>query len=188
MAIIDYNIDLHWKIPEVLSQSECETFINLAHKIGFQKSTINHSTKGVIMDTNARNNERVVHDDPKIASDLFDKLKIHLPISMNSKQLVGLNERIRFYKYSPGEFFARHRDEILELKDGRTSYLTLLIYLNDDFKGGNTLIEGPYANPDKEIIQPQSGMAFLMQHSLIHEGETLTSGTKYILRSDVMYR
>jgi hypothetical protein len=31
-------------------------------------------------------------------------------------------------------------------------------------------------------------MALLFQHQLLHEGSEVTSGVKYVVRSDVMYR
>ena len=37
-------------------------------------------------------------------------------------------------------------------------------------------------------VTPRTGMALLFQHMLLHEGCVVTSGTKYALRSDVMYR
>jgi hypothetical protein len=42
---------------------------------------------------------------------------------------------------------------------------------------------------DYEIdVVPRTGMALLFQHRVWHEGCEVTSGVKYVLRSDVMYR
>ncbi len=35
-------------------------------------------------------------------------------------------------------------------------------------------------------VVPRRGMALLFRHHLLHEGATVTSGRKYVLRSDVM--
>mmetsp|Transcript_16760 Transcript_16760/g.20159 ORF Transcript_16760/g.20159 Transcript_16760/m.20159 type:complete len:206 (-) Transcript_16760:1355-1972(-) len=37
-------------------------------------------------------------------------------------------------------------------------------------------------------VQPQAGSALCFYHDLLHEGEQLQSGTKYIARTDVMYQ
>ena len=58
-----------------------------------------------------------------------------------------------------------------------------MIYLNDGFGGGATKFL------DYEIdVVPKTCMALLFQHRILHEGAVVTSGTKYVLRSDVMYR
>lgn len=61
------------------------------------------------------------------------------------------------------------------------SFLTVILYLNDDYSGGQTRF-GPVA------VQPKAGMALLFPHELRHEGEAVTAGTKEVLRTDVMYR
>ncbi|MEQ1701420.1 MAG: hypothetical protein ABMA25_15030, partial [Ilumatobacteraceae bacterium] len=33
---------------------------------------------------------------------------------------------------------------------------------------------------------PKTGMALLFQHRILHEGAVVTSGTKYVLRTDVI--
>jgi hypothetical protein len=56
-----------------------------------------------------------------------------------------------------------------------------MIYLNDDFTGGETLFENC-------TIRPQTGMALFFIHHIRHKGETVAAGRKYVLRTDVMYR
>ena len=34
----------------------------------------------------------------------------------------------------------------------------------------------------------QTGMGLLFQHPIIHEGAEVTRGTKYVIRTDLMYR
>lgn len=59
---------------------------------------------------------------------------------------------------------------------------TFMIYLNDDFTGGQTA----FYEFDVDVA-PRLGMALVFQHRLLHEGCTVRSGVKYVLRSDVMY-
>jgi hypothetical protein len=70
------------------------------------------------------------------------------------------------------------------------SYLTFLIYLNDNFQGGETkfylphqLSRGIVPKAGSILIFPQGNLA-----SLIHEGAAVTSGVKYVIRTDVLYR
>ena len=37
-------------------------------------------------------------------------------------------------------------------------------------------------------IKPKTGMALVFHHPLRHEGKEITSGTKYVLRTDIMYK
>ncbi len=61
-----------------------------------------------------------------------------------------------------------------------------MVYLNEAFEGGATrfFLREPHGEID---IVPQTGMALLFLHTLQHEGATVESGRKYVLRSDIMY-
>ncbi len=37
-------------------------------------------------------------------------------------------------------------------------------------------------------VQPRAGMALVFKHAILHEGSSVVAGTKYVLRTDVMYR
>lgn len=37
-------------------------------------------------------------------------------------------------------------------------------------------------------VLPKTGMALIFNHDTLHEGEPVTKGTKYIIRTEVMYR
>ena len=39
-----------------------------------------------------------------------------------------------------------------------------------------------------ESVAPAPGRALLFQHPILHEGSEVTSGIKYAIRSDIMYR
>ena len=94
---------------------------------------------------------------------------------------VGLNELFRFYRYQRGHRFKGHFDESYVRGDGEASCFTFMVYLNDNFQGGDTTFRGLR-------VRPQQGMALIFLHSLYHEGSEVTQGVKYVLRLDVMYR
>ncbi len=62
------------------------------------------------------------------------------------------------------------------------SFYSFLIYLNDDFEGGETAFR------NIGTVKPKKGTALVFRHRLRHEGKELISGVKYVLRTDVMYR
>ena len=81
----------------------------------------------------------------------------------------------------------------------------MVIYLNSDFEGGATsfLSEGGglnihaapcYINPlsslEKVIcsVMPRAGTAVFFNHDTLHEGQPVTQGTKYIIRTEIMFR
>ena len=113
---------------------------------------------------------------------------------------VGLNERLRFLRYQPHTYFKPHLDgsyrrhgEAGEARRGETSFCTLQLYLNEDFEGGatNFLSQGLWGEDDSTTIKipvtPRTGSVLVFQHDLLHEGAPVTSGTKYVIRTDIMY-
>jgi hypothetical protein len=56
----------------------------------------------------------------------------------------------------------------------------LLVYLNDEFTGDTTDFR-------EFQVAPKAGMALLFVHHSWHEGAAVTAGTKYVVRSHVMY-
>lgn len=117
---------------------------------------------------------------------------------------VGLNECLRFCRYNPGGFFRKHTDACFIRSEEEQSFFTCMFYLNGDFEGGatrflrldgqgNTDCESQFKlAQDKDVlasVSPETGLCMLFfQPGLMHEGEDLHSGLKYILRTDVMYR
>jgi predicted 2-oxoglutarate/Fe(II)-dependent dioxygenase YbiX len=96
---------------------------------------------------------------------------------------VGANERLRCYRYQPGQYFAPHFDGAFVRSRGERSLLTFMVYLNAVEGGGATRF------PDHEVaFTPRPGAALLFNHMLLHEGAPVTAGVKYAVRSDVMFR
>ena len=87
-------------------------------------------------------------------------------------------------EYQPGHRFAPHSDGAFIRGDGERSWYTYMVYLNDGFAGGETLF---FVEPEV-IIRPRAGAALIFQHPIIHEGSEVTSGVKYVVRTDLMYR
>jgi predicted 2-oxoglutarate/Fe(II)-dependent dioxygenase YbiX len=121
-------------------------------------------------------------DDAGLAGELFERIRGALPERLCHRRPVGVNERFRCYRYEPGQRFAAHYDGAFQRSRSERSELTFMIYLNEDFVGGETAFHEHDA-----VVRPSTGMALLFQHQLLHEGCVIRSGVKYVLRSDVMY-
>lgn len=107
-----------------------------------------------------------------------------------------LNERMRFLKYQGGEYFKPHCDGCYETPDRKErSYFTLHLYLNDaDGKDGSQPLVGgattffTYDMQRRMDVVPKAGRVLLFQHrGLLHSGDDVISGTKYTMRTDIMY-
>jgi hypothetical protein len=166
-------------ISEVLALADCQQLISHAESQGFDAATIN-AWDGPRLDTEVRNNDRVIVDDPSLAERLWNRVGPFMPKMLLGRQVRGLNERFRFYRYSPGQKFSWHADAPFRRESGEMSLLTFMIYLNDAYTGGATRFE-------THSVEGQTGMALVFEHGLIHEGGEVAAGLKYVLRSDVMY-
>jgi hypothetical protein len=58
-----------------------------------------------------------------------------------------------------------------------------MVYLNDGFVGGETV----FFKPERICVRPETGLALVFYHPQLHEGSLIERGTKYVLRTDVMY-
>jgi predicted 2-oxoglutarate/Fe(II)-dependent dioxygenase YbiX len=134
-----------------------------------------------------RNNKRVIIDDVAHAEKIWKRLQPIFPPRIGNYDAIGLNERFRFYRYDVGEYFAFHHDGSYQRHNGEESLMTFMIYLNDDFTGGETTFDFRYPLGEFHVV-PKQGMALIFIHALRHKGSEIKSGRKYVLRSDVMYR
>jgi 2-oxoglutarate-Fe(II)-dependent oxygenase superfamily protein len=163
----------------VLTADECREMIAFANARGFDPATIN-AWDGPRLDKEARNNDRVIVDDLDLARRLWARVHEFIPRMLAGRQVRGLNERFRFYRYTPGQRFSWHADAAFARDNGELSLLTFMIYLNDGYEGGATRFES-------SLVEGKLGMALLFEHGLVHEGAEVATGVKYVLRSDVMY-
>lgn len=169
-----------WTIEHFLTPDECNELITLSENIGYDEAEVSLPS-GATMMKGLRNNYRLLYTDDKLAQRLWEKLKTHVPETIEENKVVGLNEQFRFYRYEDAQRFKRHIDGRFKRNEWEESRITFMVYLNSDFTGGETAF-------DAVTIVPQTGTALCFIHELKHEGCRVTSGTKYVLRSDVMYR
>ena len=178
-------------IRNFLSQQECADYIDLSESKGYADAPVT-AAQGMVMMKDVRNNDRVMFEDFERSSALFERVRSFLPPRFKKKwNPVGVNERLRVYRYDVGQQFDWHRDGYFERPDGERSFFTFMIYLNESFRGGGTSFRDDQAfatQYDGVSITPETDMALLFHHPIVHRGDPVTEGRKYVLRTDVMYR
>ena len=130
------------------------------------------------------------------------------------KAVLGLNARFRFYRYGVGDYFAPHTDGswpgsrvidgalVDNAYDDRWSQLSFLLFLSDGYEGGATRFQvskadshrpAPQAGETTTIdVRTPLGGALCFPHGThplhcVHGSQPITAGTKYIIRSDVLF-
>lgn len=169
-----------WTIENFLTKEECDNLLLFSEQKGYEEAKVSLSS-GAKMMKGLRNNYRLMYQDQNLADKYWGILKDYCPAKIEENEAVGLNEQFRFYKYESSQRFKRHIDGRFKRNDNEESRITFMIYLNGDFEGGETKF-------DDVTIKPEIGTALCFIHEQKHEGCPVTEGTKYVIRTDVMYR
>jgi hypothetical protein len=181
---LDLKAPLLWTVDDALSPADCDAYIARieSRRDAEVAPIVGHDGESEV-DLAVRNNTRVMWDDETEANALLARVTTSVPAELLGMKLTGANPRLRLYRYAPGQKHGAHWDTVVELADGVKSLLTLVFYLNDGFEGGATDF------PELETnIEPRAGRALLFQHRILHEAMPVRAGTKYVLRTDVLYR
>ncbi len=172
-----------------LSPGECVEQVEALEALGYGPT-------GATYPPSYRDNDRLVLDDARLANELFVRLAAHLPATLERRgatwRLVGLNPRLRGCRYRGGQRFTIHRDGPFTAGPRTRSWLTVMLYLDDaeGFTGGSTRFfreRDPSVAP-WAVVRPRAGTAIVFDHTLWHDGEAVTAGTKHVLRTDVVYQ
>lgn len=174
---IDANVYL---IEDFFTESECDNYILLSEQKGYEEAKVQVYGRETMMKA-VRNNSRITFIDFAQAETVWKKFKPFAVEKFANSEATSLNEMFRFYKYETGQRFKKHIDGSYIRNEKEASYFTLLIYLNDDFTGGETIV-------GEHVIKPKQGSALVFYHGIKHSGEPIIDGVKYVLRTDVMYK
>jgi len=209
-------------VHNLLTPTECDAIINFTE----EHSTYIQALLNDSLSTDFRKSGRTMIDTEIVAAQLWDRISSVLNekvyprfhhfynhptqvgyINKNAPAsekptATGVNPRLRFLKYTTGDYFVPHGDGSYRVDDptspqyGDQSYVTLMLYLNDgetgsniQFTGGQTRVwSGNNEMDDKYYdLAPTKGSILLFQHDTLHEGRLVQSGVKYAMRSDIMY-
>ncbi|CAM9970951.1 unnamed protein product, partial [Hapterophycus canaliculatus] len=197
-------------IESLLSPRECAAWIRYGEDEGFERSF--HTQTSEIAH---RDNGRITLHSAEVAAALFARVGPFVPTEMDGRTAVACNSNIRIYRYAVGQRFGKHIDESVEDESGHLSQWTVLVYLNGGgggegvvsdgaagggigpgeegapLRGGETVFyKGNYGGKIAASFSPKRGACLVHGHGrqcLLHEGAAVTSGVKYLLRTDVMY-
>ncbi|CAF3417371.1 unnamed protein product, partial [Rotaria sp. Silwood2] len=92
----------------VFTLKECQEWIELSEQRGYSPAKVNIGNGQEELITDYRNSDRCIIDDENMANILFQRIESFLPKIYDGYHLVGLNERLRFLRYDPGQKFAPH--------------------------------------------------------------------------------
>jgi len=177
-------------LHNVMTKEECATLIEVSEKTGFEDASVFcHFYR-------ERLNDRLTFNDTELADHIWERCKPFVPQEFNHNgnlwKACGLNIRFRCCKYLSGHYFGRHIDGRYTPNGKLQSWMTLMFYINDDFTGGNTVFYDINGGV-RFSVAPSPGLAILfwqgdLGHDLWHDGQPILTGTKYILRTDVMFK
>jgi len=181
-------------IENVLSDDECEQLIALSEeRRGYEQALVNVGD-GQQAVSDVRQSSRWMVDSESAADELWRRIERHVPDVVKGKRhdgrhsgttvgwyASGLNERLRFLKYNPGDYFAPHQDGSFQAEPGEVSRMTVMLYLNSAGKGGETKFLNPHDENDNKTVDvvPRRGLCLVFDHWLLHEGALLLKGVKY---------
>ena len=197
-----------WLVRNLFSEDECQVLIQESEKVlGYEL---------VAGFTQYRHCYRVKFEDPQLLDWIWKRCEGFIPeyhtywgsgryYSSDEEEYepftgtwipYSLQNYPRMCKYTSSDHhFAQHFDySVMEGKKKR-SFLTFMLYLNSqgkEFTGGNTNFLTLDGKTITHSVEPEAGLGiFFLQdetHELLHEGAKLTSGIKYIFRTEVMFK
>lgn len=182
----------------VLSRRECDRLVALFEALGYAPDAVPGIDCVQVL------------ADASLLAPLWARVAPALPQRAGGGALVGLNARLRCFRYAPGAVYRPHIDGswpgsglhpesgafLEDAHEGRAvSRYTFLVYLNGGFAGGGTTFFTPGAVRgaiDAWAVEPAAGAVLIFPHgdaagSLVHEGSALDAGVKYVIRSDILY-
>eukprot|EP01084_Bolivina_argentea_P089698 161800_1 len=150
-------------IPNAFSETECKELITYSENIGYKDALVNLGFGHTQTMNEFRNHKKLTIDNPKIANYIFNRIKSILPNTFNNRKLININERLRFLRYAPSEYFGAHYDGMYMRNNGQRSLLTIMLYLNDNYNGGSFKFLHPTNENKTHSIKPTSGMIFIFE-------------------------
>ncbi|KAL1742260.1 hypothetical protein HDZ31DRAFT_43666 [Schizophyllum fasciatum] len=186
-------------IKNFLTASECKAYTQFIENLPLELTPPKKRGEA------SRVNYRFSTTSSDFAQRLHEVLTPHLPpfphpVRGGTPRLPhSMNSNIRMYKYTKGQYFGQHYDDsVKDSVTGDKSEWTLLVYLTgaeDGVEGGETIFQLEEGEGKRRTTRPlvpplSRGMALLHRHGancLLHEGAPVLKGTKYVLRSDLMF-
>lgn len=105
---------------------------------------------------------------------------------------VGVNPQMRVMRYNntSSDYSAKIVNNVHVQGNQHVGFWTILLYLNDDFEGGETAI---YYNEPKEgkkmayIVKPKVGKVLCVPHFQTYSDLAIRKGTKFVARAESIF-
>ena len=182
ISINNYTVK---EIPNFLSIDDCDKIIEIITKQELKPSEVYSGSLDNLNNNTRKSNQCWLNDNNHDIKKLSEK------ITKITNTQNNYTEDLQVVSYDKDGFFNYHYDACAGNKsfckrlnhNGYRLY-TVLIYLNDDFEGGETVF--PKIN---KTIKPEKGKAVIFQNVLddgtiiaesLHGGNSVLSGNKYI--------
>jgi hypothetical protein len=193
----------------VLSPDECKAIIAATESVGFLPDApikADGSDASILAHNVYWIADQAFHDK------LWQRVYPFIQKEVAGKKARSINRRFRVYRYIPGAEYRCHFDgawppsgihpvtgkyvwDSSPAEAKQSSLYTFLVYLNDEFEGGETTFFMPSVKEgvmNAHRVRPVIGSIALFPHgegngALLHEGTGVRKGAKYIIRTDVEY-
>jgi predicted 2-oxoglutarate/Fe(II)-dependent dioxygenase YbiX len=164
---MDHIADGVWLTGELLNPDECACLLASSQEAGYREAR---------MKSDGRHNRESFLCRADVAAKLSGRLNSEMAkLGWVAFCAPELSATLRCYHYRPGDRVEPHYDATEQVNDGSWSALTLVVYLNDGFGGGAT------GFPELGVkVTAAPGCGVLFKQSLLHEGQPVTAGNKYI--------
>ncbi|BBM01463.1 2OG-Fe(II) oxygenase [Microbulbifer sp. GL-2] len=201
-----------FQLLNVFSAEEYQRFIEITEAIGYLPDA------AVSLPREVRHNDNLTwvvdESTERLIWQRVQKFMQDPKSYFGGREPLGINQRFRFYRYGPGDYFKFHTDGAWpgsRIIDGqlvangypdRFSEMTFLILLSEDFSGGATRFringENPLQQPNRHSlkdvdVRTPAGSVLCFPHGMhplhrIHSSTPIEHGIKYIIRTDILFR
>ena len=202
---VDIAVPRHraFLVHNLFSPEECDTIVakTTPHLVGMEK----------LFPATYRQADRALLRSPELADAIFQRLLLHfqrddivnkMPMCFGQDGVWvphSCNDCVKVSRYQKGGYFVDHRDGPWIPCESFASIYTVVLYLNDDFSGGHTHfvthqeLKSEIKKPatvtrTTMAVPPKKGALLVFEHDILHNGQEVTAGTKYILRTEVIFR
>jgi hypothetical protein len=215
-GIQNISNNIIYTIPNLLLESECH---NIIKNINNSKNTFINIAG---WEAEKRESARMCILDNSISNIIWDRIKdvIQFPaniqpygfLSQGVWKPIGINKCIRINRYVAANdilnigFIAHYDGQYTETVDKRSIY-TVIIYLTDDFEGGETIfydkkdeikvpdvtmnellkINGGLEQYNKISIVPKVGTCVIFPHNTLHSCNSLRNGIRIVLKTEIIF-
>ncbi|NJL57832.1 hypothetical protein HC928_23890 [bacterium] len=181
--------DWIFTIEKVLSPKECQRYITLGDRAGYKTTTV-ATVGGRNVVPGLRNHRQAVLYDATLAVNLWQRLALYVPLTLDRRWAIGVSDRLRIARYDVGERQALHASTPYENEHGDRVMLAVSIPLNKNYEGGEIrfLEMPPWAHRTRvHSLDPDMQTAIVARREILQESAPVTRGQKYMLRFDILY-